>query len=297
MIGLLKIVTLLSFNFSFSAFAITLDPGAVRAWNKDDKKQFPTPLAAVFKKSEKSLIFVGDHHVDQIKTSRYVEFALNKFKPEIVVVENVDFIEGKNPQQWMDKVIHKSKEELLKDRGANRHTALLAFNNKIPVIGGEPSLEEAMKSSFILSQGFDAEDIQNVQVLQRLPYRRDVIKLDKVDDFFDYAIELYGIKDSRENFRTKFFAWYKKRTSKDFSYSNVTKEESAVNCLPTDTHLQKVACAFNINRDRAIVGNVENLFNSYSRIMVVYGTGHFVQQYPAFRKAFEKEPEYFSIDK
>lgn len=296
MIDLLKIVTFLSFIFSFSAFAIKFDPDAVRAWNKDDKKQFPTPLAATFQKNEKSLIFVGDHHIDQNQTSHYVEFNLNKFKPEIVVVENVDFIEGKNPQRWMDTVIHKSKEELLKDGGANRLTALLAFNKKIPVVGGEPSLDEAMKSPFILSQGFDTEDIRNVQVLQRMPYRRDVLKLDKVDDFFNYAIELYGVKGSRDNFKTKFFSWYKKRTGKEFIYSNVTKEEAAVNCLPADTYLQKVACAFNINRDRAIVGNIENLFKSYDRVMVVYGTGHFVQEYPVFLKAFGKEPEYIRVD-
>jgi hypothetical protein len=280
---------------SLASAAAGLNPDDVRPWSKSDKASFPTPLAAVFKKDDRLLIFVGDHHVDQFTTSKYLEAAVKKYSPEIVVVENVDFLEGENPKDWFDGVISHPKPDPAKEPGANRIAAWFAHENRIPVIGGEPSIEEEMKSPFLLAKGFDSDDVLNVQVLQRLPYRRDVLKMSDPDVFFDYAMKLYRVKAPKETFKARLIDWYKKRAKHDFDYAKFSKSETDVNCTPQDTFLQSVACATNINRDRALVEHLEKLFESHHRVLVVYGTGHFVQEYPAFLKAFGAAPEYLKL--
>ena len=276
---------------------LTLDPNEVRPWNKDEKSQFPTPLAAAFKKGDKTLIFVGDHHVDPEATYKFVEKALDKYSPEIVLVEGLDFNLGENPKRHMNKYISKSKEDVWKDPSLGSGTELLTVARHIPVIGGEPSLEEEIKSSFLLSKGFDAEDIQNVQILQRIPYRRDKLKMTDPDVFFKYAHKLYKVKESNKVFKRNFIAWYKRRAQENFDYAKITKADTEVNCGASDTFLQNVACAINVNRDRALIEHISDLFKTHHRVMVIYGTGHFVQEYPSFTKAFLEPPEYMNLDK
>ncbi|MBK9321625.1 MAG: hypothetical protein IPM97_01475 [Bdellovibrionaceae bacterium] len=278
---------------SGSSTKITFDLDLIRPWNKEDKKQFPTPLIAVFKKDKKVLVFVGDHHSDQIQTYQHFEMAFEKLDPQIVVIENVAYRDGENPSDWAKKYLKKSKEELYKEGGIAPNAARLAHANNVPFIGGEPSIEEQMNSPFLLSKNFSKDDIQNVQVLQRIPYRRDKMNISE-EQFFKYAMKYYRIKGQRANFKTEFSRWYKDRTQRDFSYSTFAKEETDVNCLPNDTYLQKVACAFNVSRDRVLVENIGLLLQKYDRVLVTYGTGHFVQEYPAFLKAFGHSPEYVS---
>lgn len=273
---------------------ISFDLNLVRPWNMEDKKQFPTPLIAVFKKDKKVLVFVGDHHVDQIQTYQHFEMAFEKFDPQVVVIENVNYKDGENPLGWAKKYLKKSKEELYKEGGIAPNAARLAYKNKIPFIGGEPSIEDQVNSPFLLSKKFSKDDIQNVQVLQRIPYRRDKMNVSE-EQFFKYAMKYYRIKGQRAVYKSNLKNWYKERTQKDFNYSTFAKEETDVNCLPTDTYLQKVACNFNLNRDRVLVENISYLLQKYDRVLVAYGTGHFVQEYPALLKAFGQLPEYIPV--
>jgi hypothetical protein len=285
----------LIFLASTASAAVSLNPDEVRAWSKDDKARFPTPLAAVFKKDDRSLVFVGDHHIDQFGTYKYLEAALKKYSPEIVVVESVDYADGENPKQWLNDVLSKPKPDLSKETGAGRIAAWLAHENGIPVIGGEPSIEEEMKSPFLQAKGYEPDDIRNVQVLQRIPYRRDVLKMTQPDVFFDYAMKLYRIQETKAAFMASFSAWYKKRAMRDFDYAGFSKSETDVNCTPKDSFFQNVACATNIDRDRALVSHISELLKSHHRVLVVYGTVHFVQEYPAFIKAFGSPPEYLKL--
>ena len=275
--------------------AVHLNPDLVRPWNQNEKAQFPTPLAGEFKKADRHLIFVGDHHSDQIQTYACLERAFEELAPDLVVVEGVDFGDGINPEEWMSKFVHRSKEDLLREGGAGPNAARLAFSKNIPVVGGEPSIHDSMKSTFLKRKGFDRDDILNVQVLQRIPYRRDVLKITNPEDFFEYAIHYYKVDEPNVAFKRRFKSWYKRRTNWEFFYDKVSKAEVAVNCAPEDTFLQRVACAFNVNRDRVLVQNIEKLLRTYKRIMVVYGTGHFVQEYPAFVQGFGAPPEYLNL--
>lgn len=286
------ILILFSLVMNQAVADINLNPDEVRPWSKKEKIQFPTPLAAVFKKEDRVFIFVGDHHSDPATTYKYIHLAFQKYSPEIVVVEGLDFAEGENPKKWKDKYSSKTKEEVWKDPSLGAGTELIAIERKIPFIGGEPSIEEKMSSPFLLDKAFDADDIRNVQILQRIPYRRDQLKISDLDSFLDYALTLYKVKELKSIFKTKFLAWYKKRTQKEFNYSKITKVDAEVNCKPNDTFLQKVACATNIERDRALVQHLGMLLKTHQRVLVVYGTGHFVQEYPAFLKAFSGPPEY-----
>lgn len=290
---LVKLIIFLSLSLIVpSAFAaLSFDPSLVRAWNANEKSQHPTPLAAIFKKDSKQLMFVGDHHVDQTKTSAFTEKAMSRFLPQIVVVEGVTFEEGENPKKWLKRFKGKSKDELLKQPGAGPYAAYLARRMNVPVIGGEPTIQDAMKSTFLSEKGYSAEDIRNVQVLQRIPYRRDVEKK-SVIEFFEYAVAYYKIDQPASDFRSVFQAWYQKRTQKPFNYDLITKDESAVNCTKQDTILQAIACSFNMFRDRELVAQVEALTKKFDRVMVVYGAGHFVQEYPVYTKAFGSEPEF-----
>jgi hypothetical protein len=279
-----------------AASGFKMDPGKVRPWNKGDKDQFPTPLGAVFEKGDKTLIFVGDHHVDPSSTYNLIEAAFLRFAPEIVVVESLAFALGENPKSHLNDYLSKTKEEIWKNPSLGPGTELLAITKKIPVIGGEPTIEEQMTNPFLLGMGFTSEDILNTQILQRLPYRRDQLGFKEPARFFEYAMDLYRIKGSRPDFEKRFAAWYKRRTQKEFDYQKVTKDNSAVNCSKDDTFIQKVACAFNMARDRFLVERMELLLNKYDRVLVVYGTGHFVQEYPALTAAFSKAPDYFGSE-
>ena len=290
-------VILILFCLTGSAMAdpplLYLDPNLVCPWSKQDKDQFPTPLVGIFRLKGLSLIFVGDHHTQQTATFDALEAAFRKYSPRILVVEGVDYADGVNPSIWMNKFISKTKEELLQEGGIGPNAARLAFLNHIPVIGGEPSMAESMTSPFLRHLGFERSDILNVQILQRIPYRRDVLAMKSVEEFFDYALQLYKVPSSKKRFARDFLAWYKNKTGKTFDYGSVSKEETAVNCLPTDTFLQRTACAFNENRDRALVDHIQILVNKYRDVLVAYGTGHFVQEYPAFLPRFWQIPRVF----
>lgn len=285
----------LSLLFTLNGYSsIKFNLNLVRPWNKNEKNQFPTPLVAVFEKENKTLIFVGDHHANQDATYAYFESAVERFKPEIIVIENVDFKDGLNPQKWTSKYINKSQEELLKEGGIAPNAARLANLKKIPIIGGEPTIEEQMHSTFLLNKKYTDKDIRNVQILQRIPYRRDQLEIKNEVDFFKYAIKQYRVNEDSKRFIPKFKNWYKARSNSEFIYSKISKEETAVNCSVDDRFFQKVACDFNINRDRALVENIQKLLEKYNKVLVAYGTGHFVQEYLALRDGFAKEPEFFS---
>ena len=287
----------IGFILANSAFAaIELDPSLVRPWSQKDKSQFPTPLAAAFKKEGVTFIFVGDHHSDPASTFKHVQAAFETYSPEIVVVEGLNYNKGENPQEHMSWYASKTKEEVWKDPSLGCGTELVAVSHNVPVIGGEPSIEEEMDSPFLRSQGFTAEDIRNVQILQRIPFRRDVLKMTDPDIFFQYVMKLYDVKEKLPVFKTAFLSWYKAKSLKTFDYMSITKSDAAVNCGAGDTFFQKVACAFNMNRDRALVEHVGSLLKNHHRILVVYGTGHFVQEYPVYLKAFGAPPEYLKLE-
>jgi hypothetical protein len=282
------------FVFIFSSLtfaAVHLDPNEVRPWNKKEKNQFPTPLAAVFKKEDFVFAFVGDHHEDPQATYNFTQSAINKISPQIIVVEGLAFSLGENPNEHLKNYEGKTKEEIWKDPSLGCGTELIAKAHNIPIVGGEPTIEEQMTSPFLLKKGYTPNDIRNVQILQRIIYRRDKLNVSDPEIFFEYAMKLYAVKESKQDFKTHFLSWYKNKSGKNFEYLKITKEESAVNCSLDDTFMQKVACDFNINRDRFLVEKINLLLGKYNRVMVVYGTGHFVQEYPAFLKGFGA-PEY-----
>lgn len=264
----------------------------MRPWNKIEKDQFPSPLAAVFKKNNTTLAFVGDRHADPQSTYKLVEATISKTSPQIIVVEGLAYAHGENPKKHLNLYVGKTKEQVWTDPSLGCGTELIAMSRNIPIIGGEPTIEEQMSSPYLLSKGYTQEDILNVQILQRIPYRRDKLKISDTSLFFEYAIKLYRINETNFEFQKEFMTWYKNKTQKDFEYSKITKTESAVNCAPTDTYIQKVACDFNINRDRFLVEKINELIKKYKNLLVVYGTGHFVQEYPSFIKGFGNKPEY-----
>lgn len=286
------LLCLLITSNGYSSIKFNLD--LVRPWNKNQKNQFPTPLVAVFEKENKTLVFVGDHHADQNATYFYFENAVEKYNPEIIVIENVDFKDGVNPQKWTSKFINKSKEDLLKEGGIAPNAARLANLKKIPIIGGEPTIEEQMQSPFLLNKKYTANDIRNVQILQRIPYRRDKLEIKDEVDFFKYAIKHYKVNEEFMQFIPSFKKWYKTRSKSEFMYLKISKEETSVNCSDDDSFFQKVACDFNINRDRTLVENIQKLLEKYNNVLVAYGTGHFVQEYLSLKNGFNKEPEFYT---
>src|SRR5438045_2121599 len=90
--------------FSQAALATpNLNPELVHAWNKFEKEKFPSPLAAIFSNSGKTLAFVGDKHSDQVETSKFIQAALAQTAPQIIVVEGLEYSRGKNPKGWLKK--------------------------------------------------------------------------------------------------------------------------------------------------------------------------------------------------
>ena len=268
-----RLILLLSI---FCMGMVNLNPHLVRPWNQKEKNQYPSPLSAVFKKDRKTLAFVGDRHADPVKTYLYLEKTFNEINPQIIVIEGLEFSKGESPSEYAELYRSKTISELYDDGWAAPLGAKLAMTKKIPFIGGEPARDEEVKHDFILNKGFTEMDIRGFRFLQRMPYRRDVLKKDVMP------------------LPKSFFAWYEKHAGKKFDYSKIKKVDYDFNCEPDDNYFQKIGCAVNLNRDYMLVSNLNTLFKKYDRILVVYGTGHFVQEYPAFLQYFG-EPKYFKF--
>lgn len=253
-----------------------------------DPKNFPKPpFSAVFKKDGKTLVFVAARHEQghESDTALTIKSAFADYKPNIVITEGTPYSDGINPRNLLALPDGEKKDE---------KTCLitLARDDSIPVIGGEAGDKDILNKT--LELGYTLNDFLYFYFLRRLVQEKREGRLnddDQLQGFYDRFIgrvlsdvEHNGYNDHSYN---RFLDWYKEKTGKDFSFSLVNPETAAPQPVSGEARNFVHELSHDLStraRDPAIIDNLLKQMQENDKVMAVFGSGHFYDQYASLKE-------------
>ena len=159
----------------------------------------------------------------------------------------------------------------------------MADQNKVQFTNGDPSDLEIKLG--LKDLGFSEEDALSFFVARMLPQHfRENKEFGTSDSIFKKTIEtdlieLHNRVKSDLNFGYQdFMNWLNRQSetpvSKLFS-------EQALAPLDSGSPIQKISFQVDILRNRSLLKRIENMVNTYDRVLVIYGSAHYLSLSPA----------------
>ena len=120
----------------------------------------PFPLIATYRRGNLQLVFAAGGHVftDRSRRIATITKAFNTLKPAIVILEGFPTAMGENPPPLVAEAkMHAKANRDAYAAGEAMFSAALAFNNKTPFIGGEPTTVQQKQA--LIRAGYLPKDI------------------------------------------------------------------------------------------------------------------------------------------
>ena len=271
-----------------SSPTFTPDTSLLVPWSEEAQKRFPeTPYAARYERDGKSLSFVAAHHDHRLKskTFRIIDNEFRRFLPDMVVIEGLETRHGTSPEFYIETFMRYLQEESW-PIGEPGFTASLALARGVPFIGGEPADEEIR--DVVVSGSIEPRDLLYYYVVRQIPQwkRTGEDQTQSFEELFarcvNHDMRTLGLDDEKLADPKTFAAWYEARNGRPFSYEEVTTQQSA----PIEGGLFTNGISLRITdvREVHIVNLIADLLDNHDRVLVVYGSGHHVQQEKVLEK-------------
>lgn len=238
--------------------------------------------------------FIATRHGNEINNPTMTllakEFESNAY--DIVLLEGLPFEKGINPAFYLEGAKKSIKDNFI-EWGETGYAAVLAGNRSIPIAGGEPNDKEILLK---INEGpFSSKDLIGFYVVRQFPqwlrqHRFERETRDKVvSDFLSTVCGDFGLSKSECLDLSEFKQWYKEKNGKEFGF-NFESEEAAP--LANGKYItQHISSLVGQVRDRFVLQKIEELLSEYNRILVVYGSSHYMTLFPAITNALGA-PEY-----
>lgn len=173
------------------------------------------------------------------------------------------------------------------------YTAHLAYQNKKPVIGGEPS-----DHTIFSELAHHAKDLSAVYLLRRIAFMHergtlDVSRIDQRDATYLHDIARQtGIPLEYKPTFGESEAWVRTNVGKD-KITQLNNHDFAP--FLDGTPAQKLNHEIGIIREGHILRTITEALNAYGTVLVVYGSGHLGKSQDVFQKMFGAKGHTFEI--
>lgn len=281
---ILQILILLCFLACQTTSLYKANSNLLTHWSQEAQKKEPhkIPYLARYKKDHKTLSYIAADHDVSIKseTFRLIKYEFENMKPHLVIIEGYPSERGYSNERLVKWVKSRVKGDMY--YGENLYLAVLAYDNKVPFIGGEPS--DIWLNEKVIGKGFSSKDMLYFYIARQVPQIRRQKMNEKEGMKYLFGKYLKSVKADLKNTeeiiasRKDFIKWYKEKNKKAFSYKRLTTNDVAPIKGEKATYLQKINYYINHFRNVHIVNLISDMLNKYDKVLIAYGAGHLVQQ-------------------
>lgn len=258
---------------------------------------FKPPYCVRYVDGDKRLVFLAARHKDKAETIPLTDklFAAQP-GPQVVIVE-------RNDEQVKDAGMIAQYA----DEGEAEHAMLLAGKTGAAAWGGDPKPYEQL-SAFLGLKTFGVRDFEGFYVLRTIAAERDgrlksyfstndfTALVDKVAKEFQGEFKKAPGSSDADLFKESdlftidtFTAWYQDKNKKKLDFAALTPEEVWPAEKPA-LFSQQVAAGVSRVRDYFLGDRIAAGLNSHDLVLVVYGSGHYVEIARALKTMLGTEP-------
>lgn len=257
------------------------------------KIEHDRPYIFELKSGSKELYYFGSPHMSDPSNPLFkeIEAAFNKANPDIVFVEGINIRGDKT--KFNERVRSTSHEEAINMMGESGLTLKLGVDKGIDWESPEPTDEDLYND--LLSKGFTKDEVFAWDVFHILPQYNRQLKHDGFKQYVSGFIDRFRKATNWENFDYSYeraIRLGEEIFGENIDVENDTKALDRVDPIPWEdkkdnqTVLNRISAVSGLFRDRKIVKDILEAFDTHDRVFVVYGASHAAMQKPAFRKAF-----------
>lgn len=265
--------------------SITLNSSRIRPWSTQAKLPCPPPFKATYKAGKKEISFVAVEHVGGPATSedtrlKTISTLIEKIKPQGIVLEMATG--GVMPPQAFDGFIKGCYQDGKFICGEAAYAAVVAGKNGAEVQGGEPVPPILNEAVLKIEPKTNLLAYRSTQAV--LSFKRQGIPKTEWEKKFAEELERNAI--SRNDIWS--FAQYTEWTKKNPKSLPEQVEDNWIEPRNdgSATALQKIAFNVDAAREPLILKTAEQAINKHDKTMIIYGSGHFYKQAPAYEEAF-----------
>lgn len=271
-----------------SSTTFTPDTSLLVPWSEEAQKRLPeTPYAARYERDGKALSFVAAHHDHRLgsETFRIIDKEFRRFLPDVVVIEGLETRHGTSPEFYI-KAFRRYLREESWPIGEPGFTASIALAQDVPFIGGEPTDQEIRDG--VVSGAIEPRDLLYYFVVRQIPQwkRTGEDQEQSFEELFTRCVDrdrrTLDLHDVELADPATFAAWYEARNGRPFRYEEVTTQQSAP--IEGGQFTNEISLHIGAVREVHIVRLIADLLERHDRVLVVYGSGHHVQQEKVLEK-------------
>ncbi len=280
------------------------DLSRIHAYSREDKGHSP-PAVTHFINGQKNLYYINASHNYgsgtsrplETPTCRTIEQAIVRYKPKCVVVEALHANDGLSPPA----ILNQARRRVEEARSGKpvldewEYAAVLADENGIPFIGGEPPGPLLLKE--MAAQGYFAKDVMAYHLLRRIPYEKYYGRMQDeaqfVRDAEQYLRESPEFKHIPPQDRLtveEFRVWYDQHKSENKNYLDADSDLTPFSDKDA-TYLQIMSYAEMMIRDKSAISTISDALNTYGDVLVIYGGSHLTTSRPVWEQMFQSKGE------
>lgn len=241
-------------------------------------KQYRSPYLAVYKKGNKTLVYLAAKHSPETIPS--VQYAFDTFEPQIALVErepNEPFIPC--------------------NEGEDGYTAALSAKKQIPLVRADASLERQWHAA--KQAGFSYEDWQSVWLIRTAYYNG----LEGHTTNAQNAIKDYAKRHHNPNWGPLFteerlLDYFKQNYQKDFNNMDFVQlfyDLTDVYEKDPTTPFNRLVVNMDYTRNSFMLENIVQALNQYDTVFVETGSAHYHYLTKALKKMLGK-PRYIQAN-
>jgi hypothetical protein len=249
------------------------------------------PFTAAYRHDRHILVFVATRHVLNAsnRTIRAVDVGFTELSPAVVIIEGFPAAWGENPPRVVD-MAHRLPADGVYARSEMMHTVAAAISREIPFLGGEPTREKELQA--IGHGGYSRKDIAFEELVaglgQSVSYgdltagARDPRLATTFKHSAEALVHRYALEPLSFD---EFSAQYKLV----FGVAVAEDEKLAVRWWPGTDSPVALLSQLDMNvRDRHLLAIIEKEVALKDRVLVVYGSAHWITLSQALERTFGK---------
>lgn len=244
-----------------------------RADDRDEDVE-GTPHVAMFNRGGKSLLFLAARHerdIESAPTHAFVREAMERFRPEVAIIEGLSTSEGPQPERFMENARKRVASGMAPE---SMYTAVLADELDAVVIGGEPDSEVIPR--VIREAGYSDEDLLGFLLTRRVASMAQSGRMEaEFEEVADRHLRQLKARFSIESgFDSEaFFGWYEAAVGRPFNPRRA-KQEVSPSAVDDPTSLRRMAVLVMKAREHNLAELEARMLREHDRVLVVYGSGH-----------------------
>jgi hypothetical protein len=251
------------------------------------------PFTAVYRRDRQTLVFVATRHVlsGANRTIRAVDSGFAELSAAVVIVEGFPTALGENPSFVVDLARnHGVPAGGAYERSEMMHTLVAAISREIPFLGGEPT--RAKELQVFGHGGYTRKDIAFEELVEGLgqSIRNGDLTAGVGDprlaSTFKHSAEAFILRYALEPLS---FDEFSARYKLVFGVAVAEDEKLAVRWWPGTDSPVALLSQLDMNvRDRHLLAIIEKEVALKERVLVVYGSAHWITLSQALERTFGK---------